>query len=113
MIVEKEIIQYLITKNVATGKVYAEAPKNPPAKYVVIERTGGGDINGLNQALIAIRSIGPTLLDAMTLSESVKNAMWDAPKSINVYQTDLNSESNNTNTNTKEYRYLTVWDIKY
>lgn len=111
--IEAMLIDYLIKSGICGNDVFAEIPIEPPKKYIVIERTGGGDFNNISQALIAIRCVDTSLLGAIELSNALKEKMHNASDDINIYRAGLNSESNNTNTNTKEYRYLTTWDIKY
>ena len=84
--IEATIISYLIDKTSAAKAVYAERPKNPPAKYIVIEKTGGGRVDRVDRATIAIQSIGACR---------------------------LNSDYNFTDQTTKEYRYQAVFDITH
>ena len=36
--IEQTIIDYLVTKGIAGGKVYAETPVKPPATYVIVSQ---------------------------------------------------------------------------
>lgn len=111
MIIEAEIISYLKEKGF---DVYAERPTKLPARYVLVERTGGSRSNTINQSMIAVQSISnESLLEAAELNESVKEAIYEMPSARNVYKAQLNSDYNYTNTTTKEYRYQAVFNFYY
>lgn len=114
MLIEAEIIDYLIERNIVGSYVYAERPKDLPAEYILIQKTGSGFRNNINQAMVAIQSISSTsLLNAMLINEQVKEALLEMPDEREVYSVKLNSDYNFTNTNTKEYRYQAVFNFYY
>ena len=114
MIIEAEIIQYLIAKGIANGNVYAERPETLPNSYVLVQKTGSGRANHICQAMVAIQSVtNGTLLEAAQLNEAVKEAILNMPDETEIFGVRLNSDYNYTNTNTKERRYQAVFDFYY
>lgn len=113
--IEVEIVKYLISKKIADGQVYAEVPTEKPERYVVIQKTASGLEDGLNSAMVAVQSISQdSLLDAMTLNESVKQAMLSmAEENDDIYSCKLNSDYNYTDTETKKYRYQAVFNLYF
>lgn len=113
--IEVEIIKYLISKKIADGEVYAEVPKEKPERYVVTQKTASGIEDGIESAMVAIQSISSdSLLDAMILNESVKQAMLSMADEIEgIYSCKLNSDYNYTDTETKEYRYQAVFNLYF
>ena len=100
----------------ATGvAAYMEAPKDKPERYLVLERTGGGERGAeMRSATVAVQSYGPTLLDAATLNEQVLDAMSEIQYRENtIISCVLNSSYNFTDTRTKRYRYQAVYDLVY
>lgn len=112
MIIEKTIRDHL-TEKLGTVPVYIELPKDVPTKYVVIQRTGGRKENGLCSSTIAVQSIASTLYEAAQLNESVKTAMDSVTEVQDVFDCQLNSDYNFTNTTTKERRYQAVFNVYY
>lgn len=108
--IEETIKTYLEGKNF---DVYLEKPSNPPAEYVLIERTGGGQVNHINTAIFAVQSYGGSLYKAAKLNEDVKAAMLDIINHVDISRCALNSDYNFTDTTTKEYRYQAVYDLVY
>lgn len=94
--------------------VSMEVPRQAPPRYVVIEKTGSGGGDGLQEATLAVQSIGPTLYAAAALNEAVKAAMATMRDSVvNVFRCSCNSDYNFTDTTTKRYRYQAVFNITY
>lgn len=117
--IEKTILDYLNSS--LNVKVYMEKPQNPPQKFVLIERTSGRRRNFINEVTFAIQSYGESLFDACLLNEQVKNAMIGdgtttfgiAMESDDVSKCELNADYNNTDTQTKSYRYQAVFDLVF
>lgn len=108
--IEKIILDYLNEE--LTVPVYMEVPHRPPSVYIVIEKTGGGKSDQLYTAMITLKSYAPTLYQAATLNELVKAVMDTAADNLDeVSRSQLNSDYNYTNTQTKSYRYQAVYDI--
>lgn len=119
MIIETAIISYLTSAGLSVGSnVFGEVPEDPPASYVLIEKTGSGRADRIDRAMVAIQSIvrrdrGGSLLDAIELNEEVKAAMESFAATDAVFSCDLNSDYNFTNPETKEYRYQAVYNIYF
>ena len=121
MIIEAAIISYLTSCGLSVGSnVFAEVPEEPPASYVLIEKTGSGRANRIDSAVVAVQSIvkrdeaaGGTLLIALELNEEVKAAMENFVAQDSIFSCYLNSDYNFTNPETKEYRYQAVYNIYF
>lgn len=113
--IEVIILKYLLSKGLSVGEhVYAEVPENPPAKYIIIEKTGSSRDNYINQAMIAVQSYSKeSLLEAMSINDEVLTAMDEIAELDEIFSCKLNSDYNFTNTATKEYRYQAVFNIYY
>lgn len=111
--IEATIISYLIDKTSAAKAVYAERPKSPPAKYIIVEKTGSNRADRVDRATIAIQSISGTLLDAAMLNDEVKAQMEAILSLESIGACRLNSDYNFTDQTTKEYRYQAVFDITH
>ena len=117
--IEAKIIQYLISEGLSIGtNVYAERPKNIPPYYVVIEKTGSSTDNMITTSTIAIQSVadslqGGTMLDAISINDEIKDAMFDFIEDDEIVRIGLNSDYNYTDDSTKEYRYQAVFEITH
>lgn len=111
MMIEEVVLNYLL--NDKHINAYTEKPKDPDARYVLIERTGGSVSNHIKSATFAIQSVADTLLKAALLNEEVKTAMEEIVKLDSIAGCSLNSDYNFTNTQTKEYRYQAVFNLTY
>lgn len=113
--IEKTIIDYLTAAGLSVGtEVYAEKPVDPPAEYVLVEKTGSSRSDLIDRAMIAVQSISKgSLLRAAQINEEVKAAMYDIVQLDEVFACSLNSDYNFTDTRTKEYRYQAVFNIFY
>lgn len=109
--IEKRIRDHLV--GVLAVGVYLEYPVTPPASFVVMEKTGSGKRNHLNDATFAFQSYGKTMLEAAQLNELVKEAVESLITIQDIASVRLNSDYNFTDTTTKEYRYQAVFDIRY
>lgn len=109
--IEAVIREYL--EQALNVPVYLQIPNNPAAKYVSIERTGGGDSNFINSATFAIQSWADSLYEAANLNEQVKELMNNAVTLPMISASDLNSDYNYTDTTTKKYRYQAVYDLTH
>ena len=109
--IEKVILDYLNeTLNVP---VSMEVPKNPPARYVVMEKTGSRRQNLITSSTFLFRSYAPTLYKAAALNEDVKAALDNAIVLDDIARAKLNSDYNYTDTAKKLYRYQCVYDFTH
>lgn len=110
--IEKIILDYLTSK--LTIPVYMETPEDVPQEYVLIEKTGSSRRNQIDTAMITFESISSiSLYRAATINADVKSAINDIMFLPNISKAELNSDYNFTDTTTKQYRYLAVYDITY
>ena len=111
--IEKIILDYLTTA-LSPVPVYMETPEAVPIKYVLLEKTAGGEADTIETATLAIQSIDTTLFKAAQLNTAVKSAMRLAPAACpEVFRAKLNSDYNFTDTKTKQYRYQAVYNLSY
>lgn len=112
--IEKRVLDYLSGAFDDSGiPVAMEVPSPMVGRYIVIEKTGSGENNGLCRATLAIQSIAPTLYEAAQINNDVKAAMRGLPQLVNIFRCECNSDYNFTNPQTKERRYQAVFDIFY
>lgn len=111
--IEKTILDYLNSLPGTPAKAVMEIPEGgvtPP--MWVIERTGGGTLEGhIGTAMVAIRSYGATLYEAAQLNQTLKAALNGLVELNDVARCQLNSDYNYTDTTKKLYRYQAVFDI--
>lgn len=108
----KEVLFRHLKKAVAVP-VALEKPEPEPEKYILLEKTAGGQGNRLNTATIAIQSYAKSLYGAAELNEAVKAAMQQAIALPEIGGVHLNSDYNYTDPETKRYRYQAVFNIKH
>ena len=115
--IEVTVLDYLIEQNIEGigDQVFLEVPQERPQKYILIEKTGSGRENRIDNASFAVQSIsGSSLLEAAEINEAVKEAMDSfAENSSAIYSCRLDTDYNFTNPATKEYRYQAVYNIYY
>lgn len=107
----------IIIKDFLDGRlsvpVLLEKERNQKGEFVLLEKTGGGSLDGLQSATVAVQSYSESLYKAAVLNEKVKDAMNGLVEVAEVSGVHLNSDYNFTDTETKEYRYQAVFDINY
>lgn len=81
--------------------------------YVLLDQTGSANANHIMTTTIAVQSYGETLDNAITLAESVKAAMMEFVNDPDVSAVRLESDYNFTNTETKQYRWQSVFEITH
>ena len=111
MNIVSEVIDYLFST--LGVPAYAEEQHSPPVQYLIIEKTGGGQTNLINQSTIAIQSYSNSLYNASALNEDVKAAMADMIALDGISAVKLNSDYNWTDEETRRYRYQAVFDITH
>lgn len=109
--IEKIILDYLSEK--LSVQVRMEEEPDLQEKYVIIEKTGGGETNHIRRATVAIQSYGASMYDAAQLNEEVKNTMDHITDLDDISRCELNSDYNYTDTSRKKYRYQAVYDLIY
>ncbi|HEM4671138.1 hypothetical protein HO932_05310 [Streptococcus suis] len=84
-----------------------------PNRFVMVDRTGGNDQNGLKKAVVAFQSYAESLYEAANLNEHVKKVVVSMIALDNITKVKLNSDYNFTDTETKRYRYQAVFEFFY
>lgn len=92
---------------------FFEHQVNVPVSYVIFEKTSSAKQNQVNSATFAFQSYGKSLYDAAKLNEEVKRVVESMIELNEIASVKLNSDYNFTDTETKQYRYQAVFDIKY
>ena len=115
--IEEIIMDYLISRDIdwIRNHVYMEKPEKKIEEYVLIEKTGSGQTDKIDRAMVAIKSISAKrMVRAARINECVKKEMMRmAELSDAVYSCDLVSDYNFTDTETKEYRYQAVFNLHF
>lgn len=110
--IEKIVLDYL--KSVLNVPVVMEKPTSTEInEFVLLEKTGSGLVNHINEATFAIQSWSTSMYGAAELNEDVKEAMLQLPDVADISRAELNSDYNYTDTTTKSYRYQAVFDLVY
>ena len=109
--IETTVLDYLSEE--LAEPCYMEVPAEPPATFVVIDKTGSSRLNLVNEATLAIQSYAATKAQAAELNERVKTAMDNIITLADIGGVKLNSDYNFTNTQTKKYRYQAVYVLTY
>lgn len=105
--IEVTILDYLKTKL----SVPVVMEKTTDKEFVLLEKTGSGRNDYINNSTFAIQSYSDSLYKAALLNEKVKEAMEDIIALNEVCSCELNTDYNFTDTQTKQYRYQAVFDI--
>ena len=114
MIIEKLVIDYLISQNIEGigSHIYAETPVDVPDDYVLVQRAGGSERDYIRQHTVYTEVISrKSKLAAATNHEAVVEAMLMMRDHTDVYRCVLNSDYDATDTARKEYRYQALWQI--
>ena len=108
--IAKTLLDYLGTT--LTVPVVMEAPEQT-TDYVLIDQTGSSRTNHIITTTFAIQSYAPTLYEAMTMNEAVKDAMAGFVAHKDVTKVELDTDYNFTDTATKQYRWQAVYHITH
>lgn len=108
--IEKTVLDYLSDK--LQESCYMEVPDDSNENtFILVEKTGSSDEDGIWGATIAIQSYAPSLYEAAILNNKVKEAMLGITELDEISDCDLNSDYNFTDTSTKQYRYQAVFNL--
>jgi hypothetical protein len=109
--IEKTIFDFL--NNNLSVPAFMEEQKVKVDKFVLIEKIGGSEENFIKRANVTIQSIAPTLYEAASLNEEVKEVINNIVLLDEISKVSLNSDYNYTDTSQKRYRYQAVFDLFY
>lgn len=109
--IEEILMNFL--KNTADVKTYVGMPTEPPPRFFVIEKVGGGEENFLKRATVAIKSYAESEFEAARLNELLKESMRQVVSLDTVSGYELNSDYSFTDMVRKLPRYQAVFDFFY
>lgn len=113
--IEKRILDFLSER--ISVPCYMAVPEMPPDNFIVLEKTGSGENDGLFRATLAVQSYGPRqesgLYEAAQLNEEVKVVMRDAVVLPEVSSCELNTDYKYLDTTRKRPRYQAVFDLAH
>lgn len=93
---------------------YMEIPKDPPARYIVIERTGQTRTNFIYESILAVQDYCKSLYEAAQLNHLINNTMLDElVKEKEISSVQMNGSTNFTDPSKKQPRYQSVFAIKH
>lgn len=92
---------------------YTEEPVKKPSEYVLIEKSGSSDAgDGLYSSLYSFKSYSTSMYKASKLNDEVKKAVRGMPQNVpGISDVTLNGDYNFTDSETRRYRYQSVFDI--
>ena len=111
--IEKIVLDYLAEALDPVPAYMMEPDDSHDDTFVVIEKTGSGKTNHIKSATFAIQSYAPSLYQAATLNEAVKDAMEDIITLDEVTRCALNSDYPFVKESTKQPRYQAVFDLTH
>lgn len=106
------VIKQFLDKNL-DAPIFLEKPANPPKRYVLFEKTSGGEKDQIPSSTFAFQSYAESMYEAAKLNEELKRAVKDLIIENDISRVKLNSDYNFTDTTTKEHRYQAVFDISH
>lgn len=110
--IETVLLNYLNSEELS-ATVYMEQPKVKPEAFFVLEKTGGSQVNHINESNFIVQSNAPSLAQAAQMNEEIKAAMLNAITLDDISRVELNSNYNYTDSATKQYRYQAVFVITH
>ena len=110
--IAKDLLYFLNNDTTLDTPAYMEVP-TALTDFILLDQTGTSQENHITTTTIAVQSYGATLWDAMTLNDSVKDAMKRFARLDNVTRVELETDYNFTNTETKQYRWQAVFNITH
>ena len=91
---------------------WTERPKEPPARYYIIDKSGGNCRNFIHYSLFVVQSYAETMADAAQMNERLIEIMTKGLIAENeISSVSVNSNYDYTDTDAKQYRYQAVFDI--
>lgn len=112
MIIEQTVIEYLMEK--LNIPAYAERPeKSTDSFFLIVERVGGSEQDFMRTAQVSVRSYAPSMYECSVLNEKVNDVMRDFDTVENISHCGVESNANYTDTQRKEYRSQTIFNIKF
>lgn len=111
MIIEDIIIDYL-EKNIGV-LIYAEYPKSPPSKFIVLQRITGGRKDLLNASTISFMCYAESKHEAAELQDLLKELLYEIDQEPTISGVRLGGESDDIDTTNKRYCYEAIFNLFY
>lgn len=107
---EEKILNFLKEKGLTC---FMEEPEKKPREYVLVEKTGSSSAGDtLFSSLYAFKSYSTSMYKASKLNDLVKQYVMEMPQNVpGITSAELNGDYNYTDTDTRRYRYQSVFDI--
>lgn len=113
MMIEQTILEFLSER--LPVPCYMAVPEQAPDRFVVLEKTGSSEDDGLHHSVFAVQSYGPRgesgLYDAAQLNEQVRDVLLDIPVLPEVSRCEVNTDYNFPDTTRKRPRYQAVFEL--
>lgn len=109
MLIEETVKSYLDSR--IDCPVWLEMPKNPPDKFILVERTGRERINMIDHTTLVVQSYGNSLYEATIQNEVVQSIMDNLVELSEISQVTLKSSYNFTDVSNHRYRYQAVYHL--
>ncbi len=108
----EEIIKKHLEKKLKVMVLF-EKPSPNQESYILVEKVGSAKKNHLPSATFAFQSYGKKLFEAAQLNERLKDAVESMMELNEIRGIRFEGDYNFTDTDTKQYRYQAVFEIKY
>lgn len=109
MTIEKTVIDWL--SELLTASVAPEIPEGPPAEYVVVEKRGQYEENGLMTASVDVLSCAGSMVRVIELDAEVRAAMKRLPELKNISRCALENSYNDANRALRQRQYRSEFEI--
>ncbi len=109
--IEQILLEYL--ESMLDVPVFLEKPREKTDSYITIERTGGSTEEHVYHSTVVIDSYAPSLTETIELNREVVSAMENIISLDSIGKCELNSNYNDTDSKTKEYRYGALFDLTH
>ena len=93
--------------------VYLIRPDDAPTEYVVIEKTGGGESDRVENATLAVQSYGKNMYRTVTINKQVKTAMAGIEALPSIGRCRLENDYNFADLQRKVPRYQAVFSLLF
>lgn len=108
--IEKTVYDFLKLNGL---NVFEEIPKDKPATFYVLEKTGSDKRNHICESTFALQSYGLTMFNAAEMSETAKAIVERLISLSSITHVSGPRDYNYTDPTTKQYRYQMVFTIKH
>lgn len=109
MLIEEVVKDYLDSR--VDCPIWLEMPKNPPDRFILVERTGRERINMIDHTTLVVQSYGSSLYEATILNEVVQSVMDNLVELDVISKVTLHASYNFTDVTNHRYRYQAVYHL--